>query len=99
MSPLLSPNIQFIPNIFAVQYTRESSVCIRVLMVAAAGDQMNMSASPDLLQHMVIAKIWHIMDRAVEINIIIEISFCIFRQIINTAHGNATINDVRSFKK
>src|ERR1043165_9347540 len=60
---------------------------------------MNMMTASDLIQHMMICKIGHIMHRTVEVYIIVEIALGIFGQFIYTAHCNAAIDYVRTLKE
>src|SRR5258706_8110703 len=97
MWPFLSPDVELIPDSFIVKYFGKPAIGIRVFMCTAACEYMQVTAAAYLLKDIVIGKIRNIMLRTVEIYIFIIVAFCIFRKIIHTAHGNYTINKIRSF--
>ena len=64
---------------------------------SVAGMNMNMVTSPDMIEIVTVGKVWHIMCRAVIINLLIIITIGVFHQIINTTHGNHTVYQIRPF--
>src|SRR5450631_1728890 len=60
---------------------------------------MYVVTAANLCQNIMIIKVGQVMYRAVEINIVVKITFCVFGQIINAAHSQATVDNIGPFKK
>jgi hypothetical protein len=83
--PFVTPYVQLIVDALAVQDAGKAPGGVRIFIRATAGEDVNMLASPDLFQDVMVGQVGHIVLGTVEVNIVIKIAFGIFCQIINTA--------------
>jgi hypothetical protein len=99
MPHVLSPDIQFIVNVLAIQDPCQAARSLRIFIVPAASQYVNMTAFPDLFQDGMVGQIGQVVAGTVEVDVFVKISLRILCEVIYSAHGKTSVDQVRPVKK